>query len=52
MTGTVAAILQALSIGAFCAILLILFVLPSMLVIFDKWIIKERFEDELETIEE
>ena len=51
MTGTVAAILQALSIGAFCAILLILFVLPSMLVIFDKWIIKERFEDNLEYIE-
>lgn len=42
MTGTVAAILQTLSVGAFCAILLILFVLPSYLVIFDKWITKEN----------
>ncbi len=47
MTGTVAAILQTLSIGAFCAIILILFVLPSLLVIFDKWILKddERYEN-------
>ena len=53
MTGTVAAILQALSTGAFCAIVLILFVLPSLLIIFDKWIIKERAEDSLtETIQE
>ena len=44
MTGTVAAILQTLSIGAFCAILLILFVLPSLLVILDKWIIKDSKE--------
>ena len=42
MEGTVAAILQALSIGAFCAILLIMFVLPSLLVLFDKWVIKEK----------
>lgn len=45
MAGTVAAILQALSIGAFCAIMLILFVLPSLLVIFDEWIITEKAED-------
>lgn len=51
MTGTVAAILQTLSIGAFCAIILILFVLPSMLVIFDKWILKES-ERATETIVE
>ena len=44
MTGTVAAILQTLSIGAFCAILLILFVLPSYLVLLDKFIIKEPKE--------
>ena len=42
MEGMVAAILQALSIGAFSAIILILFVLPSLLVIFDKWIIKNN----------
>jgi predicted RND superfamily exporter protein len=47
MTGTVAAILQALSTGAFCAIVLILFVLPSVLTIMDKWIIKERAEDKV-----
>ena len=42
MEGMVAAILQALSIGAFSAILLIMFVLPSLLVIFDKWVIKNK----------
>ena len=47
MTGTVAAILQTLSVGSFCAIILILFVLPSYLVIFDKYFIKESKEDEL-----
>lgn len=40
MTGMVAAILRTLSIGSFSAILLILFVLPSLLVIFDKTIMK------------
>ena len=44
MSGTVAAILQTLSIGAACAILLILFVLPSFLVLFDKVIIKNKNE--------
>ncbi len=44
MTGTVAAILQTLSVGAFCAILLILFVLPSYLVLLDRFIIKESKE--------
>ena len=48
MTGTVAAILQTLSIGAFCAILLILFVLPSYLVLLDKFIIKESKEKLME----
>lgn len=51
MTGTVAAILQTLSIGAFCAILLILFVLPSYLVLLDKFIIKES-KEKLMAIEE
>lgn len=44
MSGTVAAILQTLSVGAFCAILLILFVLPSYLVLLDRFIIKESKE--------
>ncbi len=44
MSGTVAAILQTLSIGAFCAILLILFVLPSYLVLLDRFVIKESKE--------
>ena len=48
MTGTVAAILQTLSIGAFCAIILILFVLPSYLVLLDRFIIKESKEMTLE----
>ena len=51
MTGTVAAILQTLSNGAFCAILLILFVLPSYLVLLDKFIIKES-KEKLMAIEE
>ena len=42
MSGAVASILTTLGIGALCAILLILFVLPSLLVIFDKRIIKEK----------
>lgn len=48
MTGTVAAILQTLSIGAFCAIILILFVLPSYLVLLDRFIIKESKEMTME----
>ena len=40
MEGMVASILQALSIGAFSAIILIMFVLPSLLVIFDKTVTK------------
>ncbi len=46
MEGMVASILQALSIGAFSAIFLILFVLPSLLVIFDKIIIKDGKKEE------
>ena len=38
-------ILTALGIGSLCAILLILFVLPSLLVIFDKFVIKEEKEE-------
>ena len=41
MTGAVASILTTLGIGSFCAILLILFALPSLLVIFDKYVIKQ-----------
>ena len=48
MTGAVATILTTLGIGALCAILLILFVLPSLLVIFDKQVmgIKVKKEEE------
>ena len=42
MSGAVASILTTLGIGSLCAILLILFVLPSLLVIFDKHVIKQR----------
>ena len=45
MSGAVASILTTLGIGSLCAILLILFVLPSLLVIFDKQIIKEKTEE-------
>jgi predicted RND superfamily exporter protein len=41
MAGAVASILTTLGIGSLCAILLILFVLPSLLVIFDKLVVKE-----------
>lgn len=44
MSGTVAVILQTLSVGSFCAIILILFVLPSYLVLFDKYFITESKE--------
>ena len=42
MTGAVASILTTLGIGSLCAILLILFVLPSLLVIFDKYVVKPK----------
>ena len=42
MSGAVASILTTLGIGSLCAILLILFVLPSLLVIFDKQVVKQR----------
>ena len=45
MSGAVASILTTLGIGALCAILLILFVLPSLLVIFDKYVVKEQNEN-------
>ena len=41
MSGAVASILTTLGIGSLCAILLILFVLPSLLVIFDKLVVKQ-----------
>lgn len=46
MSGAVASILTTLGIGALCAILLILFVLPSLLVIFDKYVVEQANEDE------
>ncbi len=46
MSGAVASILKTLGIGALCAILLILFVLPSLLVIFDKHIVDPVIADE------
>jgi hypothetical protein len=41
MTGQVASILTTLGIGALCALILILFVLPSLLVLFDKHVVKK-----------
>ena len=49
MTGAVASILITLGVGAFCSIILILFVLPSILVTFDRRIVDE---DTLEIVEE
>ncbi len=44
MEGQVASILMTLGVGSLCAILLILFVLPSLLTIFDRYILKgEKF---------
>ena len=51
MSGAVSSILTTLGIGSLCAILLILFVLPSLLVIFDKHIVKQEkavIQDELD----
>jgi predicted RND superfamily exporter protein len=41
MTGQVANILLTLGVGALCAILLILFVLPACLTLFDKYLLKD-----------
>lgn len=46
MSGAVASILKTLGIGALCAILLILFVLPSLLVIFDKRVVDSHDTNE------
>ena len=46
MSGAVASILKTLGIGALCAILLILFVLPSLLAIFDKHVVDTKVADE------
>lgn len=46
MSGAVASILKTLGIGALCAILLILFVLPSLLVIFDKRVVDSHGTNE------
>ena len=46
MSGAVASILKTLGIGALCAILLILFVLPSLLVIFDKRVVDSQDTNE------
>ena len=48
MSGAVASILTTLGIGSLCAILLILFVLPSLLVIFDKHIVKQENAEEID----
>ena len=50
MSGAVASILTTLGIGSLCAILLILFVLPSLLVIFDKHVIDQE-KPEAEKVE-
>ena len=49
MSGAVASILTTLGIGSLCAILLILFVLPSLLVIFDKQIVKQEKNESVES---
>ena len=49
MSGAVATILKTLGIGATCAILLIMFVLPSLLVIFDKFFIESEEPEEEES---
>lgn len=48
MAGAVASILTTLGIGSLCAILLILFVLPSLLVIFDKYVVKQPQKEEID----
>ena len=48
MSGAVASILTTLGIGSLCAILLILFVLPSLLVIFDKYVVKQEKAEEID----
>ncbi|MBR5119632.1 MAG: MMPL family transporter [Clostridia bacterium] len=45
MSGAVASILTTLGIGSLCAILLILFVLPSLLSVFDKIVVKQEKEE-------
>ena len=50
MSGAVASILTTLGIGSLCAILLILFVLPSLLAIFDRHVIIQ--EQPVEEIDE
>ena len=52
MSGAVASILTTLGIGSLCAILLILFVLPSLLVIFDKQIIKQKTDDDFDEFDQ
>ena len=42
MTGAVASILATLCVGSISALLLVIFVLPSLLTIFDKFIIKNK----------
>lgn len=42
MSGAVSSILLTLGIGSLCAILLILFVLPSLLSTFDEYVIKQK----------
>ena len=39
---TISAIVQTISIGALCAIVLILFILPGQLDCFDRFILKKR----------
>ena len=48
MSGAVASILKTLGIGATCAILLIMFALPSLLAIFDKYFIENAEPQEEE----
>lgn len=54
LTGAVATILTTLGIGALCAILLILFALPSLLVIFDKPLFgpKEKKKEEIDPFDD
>jgi hypothetical protein len=47
MEGAVSSILTTLGIGSTSALILVIFVLPSLLAIFDKCIIKKKKETEV-----
>ena len=42
MEGAVASILETLCVGSFSALLLVVFVLPSLLAMFDRFVVKKK----------